>query len=261
MMLNPLVLVRSALCLLLVMVALLPFSVGVAVAAGDVPPAYALLMKNFEGMTPEDIKPSDVTNLLEISVDGTLLYATTDGRYVLINGDFYDVERRINVTEEKRAVARAEALTNADPETMIVFDVPDGNPDYTITVFTDIDCGYCRKLHREIQSYNDAGIRVQYMSFPRSGPKTPSWAKAETVWCSADRAAALTQAKAGQDLPVIQCDATPIERHYKLGLAAGVTGTPAIMTESGVMIAGYMPADELRARLEQLAAPQTAAVQ
>jgi len=258
-MLNLLMFVR-ALRPALLLLALLPLSAA-TVCAADVSPGYQLLMKNFEGMTPEDIKPSEVTGLLELSVDGTMVYATTDGRYVLINGDFFDVVSRLNITEMRRSVARADALTNADPETMIVFDVPDGNPDYTVTVFTDIDCGYCRKLHREIKTYNDAGIRVQYMFFPRSGPNTPSWAKANNVWCAEDRAAAFTSAKSGQDVAAKQCGETPVERHYKLGLAAGVTGTPAIMTESGVMISGYMPASELRARLEKLSAAQTAALE
>ncbi len=227
--------------------------VSTVVAQDDLPPGYKLLMEQFDNIKAEDIKKSSVTGLLEVSFDGTLLYATEDGRF-MIQGDAYDVIRKINVTEQRRAVARAKALTNADPDTMIVFDVANGNPDYTITVFTDIDCGYCRKLHREISTYNEAGIRVQYMFFPRSGPNTASWAKANSVWCSEDRAAALTRAKGGEVLPDpnVDCGETPVERHYKLGLAAGVTGTPAIMTEKGVLISGYVPAAELRERLETL---------
>ena len=127
--------------------------VSTVVAQDDLPPGYKLLMEQFDNIKAEDIKKSSVTGLLEVSFDGTLLYATEDGRF-MIQGDAYDVIRKINVTEQRRAVARAKALTNADPDTMIVFDVANGNPDYTITVFTDIDCGYCRKLHREISTYN-----------------------------------------------------------------------------------------------------------
>jgi thiol:disulfide interchange protein DsbC len=225
--------------------------VSTVFAQDDLPQGYKLLMEQFDNIKPEDIKKSSVTGLLEVSFDGTLLYATEDGRF-LIQGDAYDVVRKVNVTEQQRAVTRAEALTNADPDTMIVFDVADGNPDYSITVFTDIDCGYCRKLHREIAAYNEAGIRVQYMFFPRSGPNTASWTKANNVWYSDDRAAALTRAKSGEVLPDADCGETPVERHYKLGLAAGVTGTPAIMTEKGVLISGYVPAPELRERLDTL---------
>lgn len=241
-------------CVSLIVLALASCLVfGAAIAQDNIPPGHKLLMEQFDNIKPGDIKASQVTGLLEVSFDGNLLYATEDGLY-LIQGDAYDVLKKINVTEEGRAIARAEALTNADPATMIVFDVADGNPDYTVTVFTDIDCGYCRKLHREIQTYTDLGIRVQYMFFPRSGPNTPSWAKANNVWCADDSAAALTNAKAGLDAPANDCGATPVEGHYKLGLAAGVTGTPAIMTEAGVLIGGYVPALELRERLDELAA-------
>ena len=229
--------------------------VSTAFAQDDLPQGYKLLMEQFDNIKPEDIKESSVTGLLEVSFDGTLLYATKDGRF-LIQGDAYDVIQKINVTEQGRAVARAEALTKADPNTMIVFDVADGIPDYTITVFTDIDCGYCRKLHREIAAYNEAGIRVQYMFFPRSGPNTVSWRKAENVWCSEDRAVALTRSKSGEVLTDVDCGDTPVELHYELGLAAGVTGTPAIMTEKGVLISGYVPAAELRERLDSLSEVQ-----
>jgi thiol:disulfide interchange protein DsbC len=226
-------------------------SASSAYAQDDLPQSYKLLMQQFENINADDIKPSSITGLLEVTFDGTLLYATKDGRFI-IQGDVYDVLRKINVTEEQRAIVRAEALASSDPDTMIMFDVADGNPDYTVTVFTDIDCGYCRKLHREMAAYNEEGIRVQYMFFPRSGPNTESWTKANNVWCSEDRAAALTRSKSGEVLPDIECGETPVESHYNLGLAAGVTGTPAIMTDKGVLISGYVPAAQLRDRLETL---------
>jgi len=232
---------------------------GATAFAADVPEGHQRLMDQFDNIQPQDIKPSDVTGMLEVNFDGTLLYATEDGRY-LVQGEVYDVARKVNVTEEKRAIRRAAALSDIDESTMILFDVENGQPERTIMVFTDIDCGYCRKLHREIADYNEQGIRVEYMFFPRSGPDTDSWAKAESVWCSDDRADALTRAKSGEVLPKATCGETPVKAHYDLGQTLGVTGTPAIMTPSGVMIAGYLPAGELRARLDMIAA-QEAAVQ
>jgi len=226
--------------------------------AGDVPEAHQLLISQFDNIEPDDISDSDVPGLLEVNFDGTLLYATEDGRY-LIQGDVYDVMKKVNVTEQARALKRAAAVELLDAETMVIFEADDTDTEIrTVTVFTDIDCGYCRKLHREIAEYNAAGIRVQYMFFPRSGPDTASWYKAESVWCAEDRNEALTRSKAGEVLPEADCGSTPVEEHYELGLAVGVSGTPALMTESGVMIAGYMPADQLRERLDMLAKVESA---
>jgi len=222
--------------------------------SNDIPEAYQVLIDQFDNIDADDISDSGIPGLLEVNFDGTLLYATADGRY-LIQGDVYDVVQKINVTERKRAAKRADAVTSLDTETMVIFEAEDTDePVRTVTVFTDIDCGYCRKLHREIADYNAAGIKVQYMFFPRSGPDTASWYKAESVWCSDDRNEALTRSKAGEVLPEADCGVTPVDKHYELGLAVGVTGTPAIMTESGVLIAGYMPASELRSQLDKLAA-------
>jgi len=219
----------------------------------DVPAAHQVLLDQFENLSPEDIRESSVPGLLEVDFDGSLLYATADGKY-MIQGEVYDVVRKVNVTEEQRAIKRSAAMGDLDVATMIVFEAEESDAvERTITVFTDIDCGYCRKLHREIEDYRAAGIRVQYMFFPRSGPDTPSWAKANNVWCADDRNEALTAAKAGEILPDVECGETPVSDHYRLGMVMGVTGTPAIMTDSGVLIAGYMPAEELRQRLDQIA--------
>jgi thiol:disulfide interchange protein DsbC len=117
-------------------------------------------------------------------------------------------------------------------------------------VFTDIDCGYCRKLHSEIASYNARGITVRYLSFPRAGPNSPSFNRAASVWCSEDRNDALTRAKAGENVPARKCD-NPVSEHYNLGVAMGVRGTPAILLESGALMPGYMPANKLVRELDR----------
>ncbi len=116
---------------------------------------------------------------------------------------------------------------------------------HTIDVFTDVDCGYCRKLHRQIDKYLAQGIRVRYLFFPRSGPNTESWTKAEQVWCSEDRNAALTRSKLGEVLTTKVCNPTPVQEHYSLGLKFGVQGTPAIITDTGELLPGYMDPGEL----------------
>jgi thiol:disulfide interchange protein DsbC len=130
-------------------------------------------------------------------------------------------------------------------------------PRYTITVFTDVDCAYCRKLHSEIAELNKLGIGVRYVFYPRTGPGTESWHKAEAVWCSANRNQALTQAKAGATMDLTKlCADTPVAREYELGQAIGVRGTPAIVTEAGDLIEGYLPAPQLLQQLKTLQVAQ-----
>jgi thiol:disulfide interchange protein DsbC len=112
-----------------------------------------------------------------------------------------------------------------------------------------MDCGYCRQLHSEIAQYNKLGIRVRYAAFPRTGPGSPSWKKAEAVWCSKDRKDALTRAKLGQNVSAAQC-ATPVAAEYELGNQIGVNGTPSIFTEKGEMVGGYVPAAQLAQYLD-----------
>jgi thiol:disulfide interchange protein DsbC len=143
-------------------------------------------------------------------------------------------------------------MISAVPESQMLIFSPK-NPLYTITVFTDVDCAYCRKLHSEMAELNRMGVRVRYMFYPRSGPNTDSWKKAEVVWCSANRNEALTQAKLGAKLDMTKtCDANPVAREYALGQSIGVRGTPAILTENGDYISGYMPPRELVQEIKDL---------
>ncbi len=142
-------------------------------------------------------------------------------------------------------------LTGLDPAQQISF-VPE-DPDYELLVFTDIDCGYCRKLHDQVEAYNDEGIAIHYLAFPRAGPGSHSFDKFVSVWCADDQQSALTLAKSGDEPDPQQCD-NPIESQYQLGRDVGVTGTPALLTPEGQLIPGYMAPADLRARLDALSA-------
>ena len=124
-------------------------------------------------------------------------------------------------------------------------------PRHSVTVFTDVDCTYCRKLHNEIDEYLALGIAVRYVLYPRNGPASRAWSKSEDVWCAADRNSALTAAKLDRKFETSECDASMISEHYKLGQGIGLSGTPAIVLEDGTLIGGYLPPDALSARLEQ----------
>ena len=199
-------------------------------------------------LSADSISSTPIPGLYQIMMGGQISYISADGRF-LVQGDVYDIKEERNLTEEHRAKARMMAVNQIGSQQMIVFS-PEDKPAHTVTVFTDIDCGYCRKLHREMEAYNDLGIEVRYLFFPRSGPRTNSWSKAENVWCAEDRNSALTRAKAGVEVQSDACSPTPVGEHYQLGRQIGIRGTPAILAESGELIPGYVPADELLDYLE-----------
>ncbi|MDH5469590.1 MAG: thioredoxin fold domain-containing protein [Gammaproteobacteria bacterium] len=194
----------------------------------------------------DHIVPSPLDGISEVLVGMNVFYVSNDGKYVF-EGKLIDMTTRTNLTETVLGKVRKQAISAIDEKTMIVF--PAKNERHVITVFTDIDCGYCRKLHNEIGAYNAKGITVRYLSFPRSGPDTPSYDKAVSVWCADDRNMAMTSAKSGAILPAKDC-ANPIKDHLNIGVEMGVTGTPAIVMESGVLLPGYLPARKLADELD-----------
>jgi thiol:disulfide interchange protein DsbC len=213
-------------------------------------PRVALLKRLPAGSKLEDLRPSPIAGIYEFMQGADISYLTADGKYFL-DGNLYDMDSRENLTEAQRTHARV-AMISAVPESQMLIFGPK-NAQYTITVFTDVDCAYCRKLHSEMAELNRLGVRVRYMFYPRTGPNTESWKKAEVVWCSANRNEALTRAKAGAQLDLTKvCDGTPVAREYALGQSIGVHGTPAIVTENGDYIAGYMPPHELVQEIKDL---------
>ncbi len=194
----------------------------------------------------DHVVPSPLDGISEVLVGMNVFYVSNDGKYVF-EGKLIDMSTRTNLTEAILGKVRKEAISAIDEKSMIVFPAKDER--HTITVFTDIDCGYCRKLHNEIDAYNAEGITVRYLSFPRSGPDTPSYDKAVSVWCADDRNKAMTTAKSGGKLPAKDC-ANPVRDHFNVGVEMGVAGTPAIVMENGVLLPGYLPAKKLAEELD-----------
>lgn len=199
------------------------------------------LSKLFPGTKAESIRMSEVSGLYEVVVGPSLLYISADGRY-LIHGKVIDVDAREDVTEPKLAAARVQALNKVGEDNMIVFAARRFK--YGVSVFTDIDCGYCRKLHSEIDKYLAEGITVRYLFFPRAGEGSESYHKAVSVWCTKDRNDALTKAKRDGNIERKECD-NPVSKHMALGNAMGVSGTPMIVTEGGEIVPGYVDAKQL----------------
>lgn len=194
--------------------------------------------KKFPGSTADDVRPAPMPGLYELRRGGDIVYVTPDGRYAMM-GDLYDLSTNSNLSETRRRGLRTELLAAVPDSQTLVFSPKD--PKYTINVFTDVDCGYCRKLHSQIAEYNRLGVRVRYLFFPRTGPDTESWHKAESVWCAADRNDALTRAKRGETLKSKPCGTTPVAKEYQLGEDLGVQGTPTIVLANGELLPGYVP--------------------
>ena len=210
----------------------------------------AAIVKKFPDISVDAVRPSPMKGIYEVVMGADTAYVSADGKF-LIAGDMYEIDTRTNVTEAGRQKTRVEALAKLDEREMIVFK-PQAVK-HTITVFTDVDCGYCRKLHSEVKQLTDLGIKVRYLAYPRAGPGTEDWRKMEAVWCSKDRNNAITEAKAGHEVKAPQCSA-PVAKQFKLGEQMGVRGTPAIFTASGDYIGGYLAPGQMLKELDRLSA-------
>lgn len=201
------------------------------------------------GAKVDSIKPVDVKELYEVTFGADIAYVSKDGRYMMM-GDLIDVSAKENLTENQRGVMRGQLVSKMDEAGLIVFG-PE-NPKHTITVFTDIDCGYCRKMHAEMDQYEKAGIAIRYAAFPRAGIGSESYDKAVSAWCAKDRKEALTQSKAGVTLPKAAADCVhPVDEQYHLTRTLRFEGTPTLVLKDGTVIPGYVPADRLRAILDE----------
>jgi thiol:disulfide interchange protein DsbC len=197
--------------------------------------------------TIDSVRPSGVDGFHEVILSGQIIYVSSDGRF-LLQGSIYDLANRTDLTEARRAEVRRDALALVPAEKRIVYAPKDRK--YTLTVFTDIDCGYCRRMHQHMDEYNAAGIAIEYLFFPRAGVGSGSFDKAVHSWCADDPTEALTRAKLGQELEARTCE-NPVSEDFELGRRIGVTGTPAVITEDGQLIGGYLPPEQLLQRLQQ----------
>jgi thiol:disulfide interchange protein DsbC len=173
------------------------------------------------------------------------LYVSADGGYIF-HGDLLDADKGSNVSERRRADLRVHYVNDIPESEMIIFE-PE-KVKRTITVFTDIDCAFCRRLHTHIDEFLAQGIRVRYLLDPRAGVGSPSYNKAVSVWCAKDRKQALTEAKRGVQLGSKECD-NPVQKHMVAAQAVGVQGTPTILTEDGMRIGGYLSPRQMQAAL------------
>lgn len=201
------------------------------------------------GRAPDTLRPSTTPGLWEAQWGTQFAYVTADGRYV-IYGDLVSLENDEEITDNKRRADRLQALTQIGVGNMIEFaPAAPAQTRYVVYVFTDMDCGPCRALHREIDQYNALGIAVRYVFFPRTGPETDAFKKAVAVWCSSNHKLALTRATAGAPLLGNPQCVNPVQREYELGQALGINGTPFLVLPNGAVVSGYLPPEVLMARI------------
>lgn len=194
------------------------------------------------------ITASVLPGLYEVSVGSMIVYMTADAKYVF-NGSLIDLNTRENLTEAAKSKVRKEALAKIPADSMITY-AAKGNASHVVTVFSDIDCPYCHKLHKEIPALNEAGVTVRYLAYPRAGMGSPSYQKAVTAWCSENQNDAMDKLMDGQQVAAKTCD-NPVLAHMEQAQIFGVNGTPNILLESGDMLPGYVPAKELIQLLQQ----------
>lgn len=193
------------------------------------------------------INETPIDGLLEVRIGADVVYITSDGQH-LLQGRLIDLETRMDLTDVAKTQMRAQQLAELDASTFITFGP--AQPSHRILVFTDPDCGYCRRLHEQMDDYTAAGIEVNYLGFPRAGEGSTTYNTLVSVWCAEDPHRAMDIAKTGGRVPEAQCD-NPVAEHYRVGQLLGVTGTPALLTFNGTLIPGYVPPEQLKVRLDQ----------
>ena len=202
-----------------------------------------------DGIKVQDISFSDERNLYVINVgDIQPIYMLPDGEHIIL-GDIFNISEgeAQSTTEKDKDIFRKNKLNTSNLETI---DFLAKKEKYSLTVFTDVDCGYCRKFHNEIDQYNNLGISIKYLAFPRAGIDSESYTKMVSAWCSDQADLSITLLKDNKSIPSNSCENSVAEQ-FELGRTLGITGTPALITQSGKLLPGYVPAQELLMLLQK----------
>lgn len=227
-----------------------PVASAIAKPAAGTPEARAIeaLHKVNPGLKVDRAVAAPMPGFRELIVAGQTLYVSDDGRYVL-QGNLYDVNAKKDLSQDTMATLRREELAKVPASQRIVF--APANPKYTVSVFTDTQCGFCQKLHSQIAQYNALGIAIEYLAYPRMGPASEDFSQMEAVWCSADRGKALTDAKNGKRINAPRCT-NPVAMEYDLGQRLGLTGTPMIVAPNGMAAPGYLDPTRMKQWLDSV---------
>lgn len=221
-----------------------------AATSDDTASIKSSLKETLPDLTIEDVAQSPINGLYQVTAGATILYVTKDGRYA-VSGDIIDLKNgQKNITEDARKSARLAGLKAIGEENMVIF--APKNPKYTVTVFTDVDCAYCRKLQDEIPKLNAKGIAVRYLAFPRTGPNSPTFEKMVKIWCAKDKQKAFAEETKDKSSEGKKCSDQSVMKEFQFGLSVGVNGTPTMIFEDGTIFPGYLPADKLLEVVQQI---------
>jgi thiol:disulfide interchange protein DsbC len=200
----------------------------------------------------DSVSPSALPGFYQVIAAGQMLYVSADGHY-LLNGSLVDLTKHQNISDDAWSAFRKAELAKVPAAQRIVFAPP--HPKYTVSVFTDVNCGFCRALHEQIKAFNQAGIAVEYLAWPRegvtttAGNPTPTYKEMVSVWCAADRKTAFTEAKEGHAPKPATCN-NPVKDQFELGVRLGVNGTPAIYGPDGQVLGGYVTPQQMLQELQ-----------
>lgn len=215
-------------------------------------PVIDAIRKLAPNVTILAVDKTPLPNIYQVVAGGQVVYVSADGRY-MFQGDAFDLATGATLADPRMDQLRRDALAKIPSGHLIRF--APVRPKYTVTIFTDVDCPYCRLLHAHIDAYNKAGIAVNYLFWPRTGLDTPSYYKAIAVWCAADRKTAFTAAIAGKDPKPAKC-ANPVAQDFNLGVDLGVDGTPTIVAGNGAVLNGFATPDKLLQWLGERGGPR-----
>ncbi|WP_189440833.1 DsbC family protein [Rhodanobacter panaciterrae] len=227
------------------------------VAPTITPAAVQMVQQAIKGLSAniqvDSIDPAPMPGFYQVIAGGQMVYVSTDGKY-LMHGDLIDLGKHQNLGDAAWSRFRKDELAKVPASQRIVF--APAHPKYTVTVFTDVNCGFCRALHEHVAEFNKAGIAVEYLAWPRegvtstSGRPTPTYTEMVSVWCASDRKAAFTAAKEGHAPKAATCT-NPVEDQFNLGLKLGVNGTPTIIGPDGSTLGGFVTPDQLLQALQK----------
>lgn len=235
-----------------------PADKAASTAAKAVTPAEReMVQKALHGLSDKIqvdwITMAPMPGFYQVIASGQMVYVSTDGKYVM-HGEVIDLPRKRNISADAWALFRKAQLATIPASQRLIYGP--ANPKYTVTVFTDVSCGFCRALHEHMAELNKEGIAVEYLAWPRegltttAGRPTPTYTEMVSIWCAADPKTAFSAAMAGKAPPAATCE-NPVKQHFELGRKMGVDGTPAIFGPDGRLLGGYLTPEQMLQALKQ----------
>ncbi len=227
-------------------VTLLALSAFAAFAGGNV--NLSLLKERIGGQDKiKSIKPSVIPGLYEVQINNQIIYLSADGEKV-ISGEIYDLKNKKSITEQASNELRKSALAAVADSDKIIYKAKKER--YKVTVFTDISCPYCTKIHRKVPEFNELGITIEYLAFPRAGVGSRTANKMQKIWCAKNKTVAFSEASENREYPEQSCDGNQVGEQFKLGEELGIGATPTMVLNDGELLAGYMKPKDLLTYLQ-----------